>query len=199
MRDIAFVDIDTQRDFIDPEGALCVEGAEEIVPNLKKLVDISREKEVWLLSSIDAHPADDGEFEHFPPHCVEGSEGQSKIAETIRPPYIVIKTRPDVLPVEITPETQVIFEKQDFDIFSNSHFIRFVQDKGITRFVVFGVATDYCVCAAALGLRKRGRDVTVVEDAIRAVDAGSGKESLEEMRRAGVKISTTDGIIAEIF
>ena len=198
LKNLAFVDIDTQRDFIQPDGALCVAGAGNIVTNLKKLVDFAREKGIWLLSSADTHTADDPEFGQFPPHCVAGTEGQSKIAETTRIPYLVVKNHPDALPEEISAETQVIFEKQAFDVFANPNFLRFVQEKGLTKFVVFGVATDYCVRAVALGLRENGFDVTVVEDAIRAVAPDTEKKSLEEMKAAGVKFCTTDRLISEI-
>jgi len=197
-KNLAFVDVDTQRDFMRPDGALYVAGAENIIANLKRLVDCAREKGVWLLSSADAHSADDPEFEQFPPHCVAGTEGQSKIAETTRIPYLVVKSQPDALPEEIGAETQVIFETQTFDILTNPNFLQFIQQKGLTKFVVFGVATDYCVRDAVLGLRKNGFEVTLVEDAVRAIAPETEKKTLEEMKAAGVKFCTTDRLIAEI-
>ena len=40
---------------------------------------------------------------------------------------------------------------------------------GGDEYIVYGVATDYCVKAAAVGLLERGYKVTVVQDAIAAV------------------------------
>jgi len=198
LKNLAFVDIDTQRDFMRPDGALYVAGAENIVTNLKRLVDCAREKGIWLLSSVDTHSVDDPEFRQFPPHCVVGTEGQSKIAETTRIPYLVVKNQPDALPEEVGAETQVIFETQTFDVFANPNFLQFVQQKSLTKFVVFGVATDYCVRDAVLGLRKNGFEVTVVEDAVRAIAPETEKKSLEEMKAAGVKFCTTDRLVSEL-
>jgi len=51
--------------------------------------------------------------------------------------------------------------------------------------IVVGVATEFCVRAAALGLRSRGIDVAVVLDAVRAVDPAAGERALAEVRAAG--------------
>ncbi len=54
--------------------------------------------------------------------------------------------------------------------------------------VVFGVATDFCVKAAALGLRQRGFDVAVVTDAIAAITPEGEAAALAEMTHAGCKL-----------
>jgi nicotinamidase/pyrazinamidase len=56
---------------------------------------------------------------------------------------------------------------------------------------VFGVATEYCVRGAAKGLLERGRHVTVITDAIEAIDAKSGENSLQELKSLGAKTATT--------
>jgi nicotinamidase/pyrazinamidase len=85
------VDIDTQRDFMLPGGALYVPGAEEIIPNLARLFDHARTARVPVLSSADCHAPDDPEFEQFPPHCIAGTDGQAKIPETLMSRYLVVK------------------------------------------------------------------------------------------------------------
>ena len=81
---LVFFDVDTQVDFILPTGALYVPGAEQIVPNLKKLMDYARANRIPVLSSADAHPPDDKSFAQWPPHCVVGTEG-AELHETIQP------------------------------------------------------------------------------------------------------------------
>ena len=61
--------------------------------------------------------------------------------------------------------------------------------------MVYGVATDYCVRAAVLGLLKRGCRVTVVEDAIAPVEKQTGEESLKLMRGEGAVFKSTVDII----
>ena len=194
----AFLDIDTQRDFVDPDGALYIPGAEEIVAHLERLVAFSRQKSIWLLSTVDTHAPDDPEFADFPPHCIVGTEGQAKIPQTSTIPYLLIKSRDGALPPVLDPGTQIIFEKPTLDIFDNPNFAAFVEREKIRSLVVFGLATDYCVRIAALGLRVRGLEVALVEDAVRAVSPEASRAALDEMARAGVRFVTAAEIIAEL-
>jgi nicotinamidase/pyrazinamidase len=61
--------------------------------------------------------------------------------------------------------------------------------------VVYGVATDYCVKAAVLGLQKRGLQTYVVQDAIKGVAPETTKQALEEMAAAGARFVTTEDVI----
>jgi nicotinamidase/pyrazinamidase len=62
---------------------------------------------------------------------------------------------------------------------------------------VVGIATDYCVRATALDGRRLGFDVTVVEDAIRAVDVepGDGDRDQGELREAGAEVATLNRVL----
>ena len=61
--------------------------------------------------------------------------------------------------------------------------------RGITDVYVGGLATDYCVKAAAMDAAKKGFRVFLLADACRAVDAhpGDGERAIREMRDAGVR------------
>ena len=63
--------------------------------------------------------------------------------------------------------------------------------------MVFGVATDYCVKEAVLGLLKRGYKVTLLTDAIKATTQEGGKDALKEMEDAGTFFANTEDIIAK--
>ncbi len=198
MREHVFVDIDTQVDFIDPKGKLYVPGAERIVPTLERLVEFARKEEITLLSSVDAHTPDDPEFEIFPPHCVRGTPGQAKIPQTLHARPKIVPNREETLDVEIHPGDQIILEKQTFSLFGNVHAEEILEKLGARHFVVFGVATDYCVKAAALGLAERGYDVTLVTDAIAAVSEEGGAEALERMKEAGIDFQCADAVIRSL-
>ena len=59
-------------------------------------------------------------------------------------------------------------------------------------FVVYGVATDYCVRAAVNGLLARGCRVAVVVDAVRAIDSGAEAGLFTDWARHGVLLVMTD-------
>ena len=68
---------------------------------------------------------------------------------------------------------QIIVEKQNVDAFTAPNFARVVERLAADRFVVYGVVTEICVLHAARGLLKYGKPVTIVTDAIAALDLRS--------------------------
>jgi nicotinamidase/pyrazinamidase len=196
MKNIFFLDVDTQRDFMLSAGALYVPGAERIIPKLRRLFDFARKNNISILSSVDAHVADDVEFNQFPPHCVQGTEGQRKIDETLLPRPIMLQNKPidrNLLDL-VRKHQQIIVEKQTLDLFNNpvsERLLRVLPPHAI----VFGVTTEYCVKMACLGLRRIGVRTALISDAVRALAPKSEKEALEEMRRAGVELITLDTLL----
>jgi nicotinamidase/pyrazinamidase len=193
---LVFFDVDTQADFMNPSGSLYVKGAETIVPNLKTLMDFARAERIPVLSSADAHTPDDPSFAQWPPHCVVGTPGQFRIPETSFPSAMVITNRPGRFEPPREWVGQFIIEKQEYDAATNVNFDAILESLGRRRFVVFGVATDYCVRSTVLGLRKRGMPVDLVADAIKEIKPEDGRKAMEEMKAAGVRLVTTAEVCA---
>ena len=190
-----FIDIDTQVDFMSPEGKLYVPGASEIVGNLRRLTEFARRRSIPIIASACAHREGDPEFQVFPPHCVRGTPGQRRIPETDHANAPVVGVAPDPeAAAKFEKVGVVVLEKEVYDFFSNPNADRVIAAAPDAEFVVYGVATDYCVRAGVLGLCDRGRLVTVVRDAIRPVDARQGELAIEEFQRRGVRFATTDEI-----
>jgi len=182
-----FYDVDTQNDFMNRDGALYVPGAEEIKPNLKRLTEHALDNKISLAGSMDLHfgileyKEKEGELQKwggpFPNHCMDRTRGAEKI-----------------------PETSVngkgfFFTKQSYDIFTNRAFEMYLSLYEVQEAVVYGVATDYCIKAAVVGLQKRGVQCYVVEDAISGVAPDTTKSALEEMVRAGARFVKTSDVL----
>jgi nicotinamidase/pyrazinamidase len=199
MKSIFFLDVDTQQDFMLSKGALYVPGAERIIPKLRRLFDFARKNEVNILSSVDAHIANDPEFGQFPPHCVKGTQGQRKLEDTLLPrPLIFPSISIDRNLVDsVRKHQQIIVEKQTLDIFSNPVTVRLLRVLP-PRGIVFGVTTEYCVKLACLGLRRNGVQTVVLSDVIRALTPKTEKTALEEMRLAGVEFITLDVLLETV-
>ena len=193
-----FVDVDTQYDFMSPDGRLYVGGAEKIVENLRRLSEFARLRKIPVIAAADAHTPDDPEFERFPPHCVHGTPGAERIPETARPEAAVIppKGAEDAV-AQFQRAGAVVLQKRDFPVFANPSADAIIDSVGDAEFVVYGVATDYCVRADVLGLLDRGKRVTVVVDAIQPIYAQAGEAALAEFRRRGAKLATTAEVCAE--
>ena len=192
-----FVDIDTQFDFMNPNGNLYVKNAEKIIPNIKKLIDFALKNKIPIIASVDAHRENDPEFERFPPHCVKGTPGYEKIPETKVSNYEIVENKPQE--VEVSPEKEIVIEKQVFSLFDNINSDRILKKLGRSIAVIFGVATEYCVRASALGFLERGYEVLIVTDAVKEISEEEGRKALEELKNKGAKLITTDQILKEQF
>jgi len=194
MTDRVFIDVDTQVDFMDPKGNLYVAEAETLVANLKKLVAFARRNGIPIIASMDTHVPDDPEFEVFPPHCVRDTAGHSKIEETTVPGAKWVAIDGD--PIVPAPGEEVLIEKHIYSLFDNPNAERILKELSPAQCVVFGVATDYCVKHAVLGLCERGWNTTVVTDAIKPVNPDDEADVLAEFRDAGARFATTAEILA---
>ena len=196
VKNLFFVDVDTQRDFMLSTGALSVPGAERMVPKLRRLFEFARRNEITILSTMDAHVPNDPEFKQFPAHCVQRTEGQRKLDDTLLPRPLILPNKPvdRNLMDAVKKHQQIIVEKQSLDPFDNPVLERLMRVLP-PHAIVFGVATEYCVKLACLGIRRLGVPVAVVTDAIRALSPKTEKEALEEMRRAGVEFITMETLM----
>lgn len=198
MEDRIFMDIDTQFDFMDPNGALYVPGAETLIPNLVRLMTYARENEILVLSSADAHTPDDAEFKVWPAHCVVGTKGQQRIKETLLPGAMTVSWQSASFVLPEKWPAQMILDKDAYDTAANPRFDAILDALGRRRFVVFGVATEFCVLADVLSLRKRNKEVDVVVDAIKPITDEGGRNALIQMVAAGAHTVTTDEAMADV-
>jgi len=196
--DVIFWAVDTQADFMLPDGKLYVPGAEHLLPNLTRLTDEAREGRVLLISHGCIHPEDDPEFAQFPPHCIRDTPGAKFVPQALAEKVVTVPNHPNAqLPQDLTAHQQILLEKETLDVFESRHAHNLVKrlDPNAEIFV-FGVITEICVRFAAKGLLERGRRVSVVEDAIATLNPAEGQRALAELRALGAKIVSTDDAIA---
>jgi nicotinamidase/pyrazinamidase len=191
---LVFVDVDTQRDFLHPDGALAIAGAEAILGNLARLTGFARERGIPILATACAHTIDEADPEPFPPHCLVGSAGAERVEATAwEGSHVVAPGEPHRLSGDPVP-AHVTLQKTRYDVFSApaAEAVFAHLGRGGATFVVYGVATDYCVKAAVEGLLGRGYPVALVVDAVRAVDPEAEPAILSEFARRGVLLVLTE-------
>jgi nicotinamidase/pyrazinamidase len=195
-----FWEVDAQADFMLPGGKLYVPGAEKIVPNIERLIAAAIEAGALVVSSGDSHPEGDPEFDRFPPHCLRGTPGARIVPEGLAANFCTIPNDPSrAMPNHVLSFPQVIFEKQTLDVFDNPHTAELVERlPADTKYVIFGVVTEYCVKCAARGLLNRHRKVAIVKDAVEALDAEAGHHTLEELQSLGARLISTDEALAAL-
>jgi nicotinamidase/pyrazinamidase len=190
---MVFVDIDTQRDFLEPTGALYISGSDAIIPNLRRLTEYAVSQRVPIVATACCHEPDDPELTRFPPHCMAGSAGQQRVAATNVPASVVLGA--DVRWSGETP-SHLTVQKREIDVFCRADvaklFARYNEHR--PTFVVYGVATDYCVSAAVNGLLGLGCRVAIVADAIRPIDPAIEGTVLSELVKRGAVLTVTDAV-----
>lgn len=189
-----FWDVDTQRDFLEPDGKLYVPGSEAIVKNLASLTRWAADHSVLVIASADAHHPNDPEFQDWPPHCLVGTRGQHKIPETTLPRQYVIPNRRVQLPTDYTGYQQLVIEKQELDVFTNPNTSALLAQLGQPEVVLYGVVTELCVALAARQLLRRGCTVTLVRDAVQALDEAKARQLFEEVIGLGGSLIDTGNI-----
>ncbi len=197
MSNLLFWDVDTQVDFMYPEGKLYVPGAEKIIDNARRLTDFAAQRAIPIIASTDAHLESDPEFRDYPPHCLAGTPGQKKVSGTVLANHYVVPNRKLDLPRNLSSYAQIIIEKQAFDVFTNPNMGELLQRFGEDReIVLYGVVTEICVDRAVRGLIQRGYRIHLVRDAIQHLDAAKAQATLDEVRHNGGHLFTTDEVLA---
>lgn len=191
--DTVFFDIDTQNDFLNPEGNLYIQSSESIKPNLAKLIRFALENDITLVSTMDSHIVNDPEFAEFGPHCIPETWGWQKIPETTYSDYQVIELE-EVDNLDIK-SNRIIIKKREIDFLRDPRVIKIIKTLNKRNFLVFGVATDYCVKFVALGLRREGFSVYLAEDAIKGINEKNAQNDLESMINNEIKLIKVDDII----
>ncbi len=81
-------------------------------------------------------------------------------------------------------------QRDAYSAFDGTPLAVLLHGAGVTRLVIGGLATDYCVRATALDALRQGFEVVVLGGAVRAVEAqpGDGGRALEEMHAAGAQV-----------
>jgi nicotinamidase/pyrazinamidase len=182
--------VDIQNDFADPNGSLYVHGGEEIVVLANQEISAAVAAGSPVVYTQDWHPESTPHFAKdggvWPVHCVGGTWG-----------------------AELHPDLEVVGESVRKGMAGEDGYSGFtmrdprtgaetstrlhekLREYGTGRVVIAGLATDYCVKYSSLDAVRLGYDVTVVRDAIAAVDLepGDGSRALDEIVAAGVALA----------
>ncbi|SEQ22266.1 nicotinamidase/pyrazinamidase [Devosia sp. YR412] len=189
--------VDMQNDFL-PGGSLAVSGGDEIVP----LINTLAKQFTNVVFTQDWHPADHLSFasqhpDKNPFETVELPYG----TQVLWPDHCVWATHGAALSVDIDiPHGQLILRKgfrreidsysafQEADRETQTGLAGYLNERDVGRLYIVGLATDYCVGWTAIDGSAAGYDVTVIEDATRAIDnGGSLAKAWADMADADVK------------
>lgn len=195
---VILLDVEVQKDFFQPGGALYNRANNRVTANIYRLFDWARATGSFVVSSVLlVRPGQRGPLSDVP-HCVEGTGGEAKLARTLLTRRINLGLGHNMdLPGDLMQTyQQVIFEKRDPDIFRHVRAERLITElpPGLT-FVVCGAGVAHGIKQAVVGLRSRGHSVLVAEDAVLDLAAPAAEMAwLQMVAKAARPMST-----AQIF
>jgi nicotinamidase/pyrazinamidase len=199
-------DVDTQVDFMHAGGKLPVPDAEAAIPAMARLVRWAEERGLTHLATVDDHELTDPELSDqpdyastFPPHCLRGTHGATKIAETLQRdplPLSLTPYPPGHIPGLVEGRRELLVLTKTFSAFSNPNLEPLLAALDPSEVILFGVATDVCNHAAVQGLLLRGYRVAFAEDASRGLSEERVAACLTEWRAGGVRFTTSDEVVA---
>jgi nicotinamidase/pyrazinamidase len=181
--DTALIVVDVQNDFADPNGSLPVTGGAAIIPSINAEIERAKAAGAQVVYTRDWHPESTPHFAKdggiWPVHCVAGTWGaEFHPALLVDGPEIRKGTGGEDGYSGFTMRDPVSNETSStgLDVLLNSSH----------HLVIVGLATDYCVKATALDGLNLGHEISVLADAVRAVDLneGDGARALQEISDA---------------
>jgi nicotinamidase/pyrazinamidase len=195
----ALIVIDVQNDFC-PGGALAVAQGDAIIPQINALMG---EFQTVVLTQ-DWHPADHSSFAANHAGAAPFSNVQMPYgAQTLWPSHCVQGTKGAEFHPALRNDLAQLVLRKGFRAAIDSYSALFENDKTtptgldgylrareITGLTLVGLATDFCVAFSALDVVAQGFDVTVLQDACRAIDLdGSLARQQQAMAAAGVVLA----------
>ena len=190
----ALLVVDVQLDFC-PGGALPVPDAEAVIPVLNRYIALFWKKGSPIFASRDWHPALSSHFRelggNWPAHCVQGSPGAQFHPALALPKGTTVISKGTTRWDEGYSALQGVTE-------NGTPFPMLLRHLAIDRLYVGGLATDYCVGESVFDGLREGFAVTLLADAVRAVELkpGDGEAAVREMLSAGTTLATLESIEA---
>lgn len=141
--------VDMLYDFINPKGALCIgDDGRVIVPTIREKIVQTKAQGGKVVYLCDAHAEDDLEFQKFPPHCIEGTEGARIVSE-------------------LTPELDdTVVSKTRYSGFYNTFLEELLESLDPEEVEVVGCCTSICVAGTVQDLANRDYNVVVDRNAV---------------------------------
>jgi len=168
--------VDVQNDFC-PGGNLAVPEGDRIIAILNDWIAAAQQKGIPIFASRDWHPVDHISFAEqggpWPEHCVQDTPGAAFHPDLALPDDAV----------RVSKGTR--FDQDAYSAFENTGLAGYLEQRGISRLWVGGLAQDVCVHDTVIAACQHGFEVHLLEPATRPVDPQGGRRALDAMAEAG--------------
>ena len=178
----ALLNIDYTIDFVAEDGALTAgKPAQDLEDYIVKVTKEFFDRGDFVVFAIDNHHENDKyhpETALFPPHNIEGSEGQ-KLYGGLEDLY-----------QEIKDEDNVYYTfKTRYSAFAGTDIEIKLRERNINTIHLVGVCTDICILHTAVDAYNKGFEVYIHENGVQSFNPVGDKWALEHFKTAlGAKV-----------
>ncbi|MEL6348711.1 MAG: bifunctional nicotinamidase/pyrazinamidase [Myxococcota bacterium] len=202
----ALIVVDMQNDFM-PGGPLGVDGADEIIPLINRLMD----RFDLVVATQDWHPPDHGSFASnnpghtpgevidlhglsqvlWPDHCVQGTPGAAFVDDLNTNRFAAVVRK------GMDPAVDSYSGFADNGQRIQTGMAGLLNTRGVEHVYICGVATDYCVRFTALDAKRSGLRTTLIQDAARGVGLNPGDvdAAVQALKDAGVAVINAEELV----
>lgn len=185
------VDIDTQKDFLLADGKACIRNHRRVLAHIRRVMAWARTRNIPIISTAEVYPDNNGESTIN--YCIDGTDGQKKIHYTLFPDRVtfVADGNTDLPRDMLRRHKQIILHKRCVDPFDEPRIDRLLSEVRASEFFLVGTTLEGAVKMTALGLLQRGKQVTVIIDAVGSHSKREAMLALRKMETKGARLIDT--------
>ncbi|MDJ1650174.1 MULTISPECIES: cysteine hydrolase family protein [Gordonibacter] len=177
--------IDMQNGFVDPNSALCVEGAAATVPACSRALDRARELGMPVFHVVREY-AEDGSDVEAVRHTAWHDGGKPVSRACVNPHSL-----DEPAPLAPQPGDRVVV-KPRFSAFFNTNLDNVLRRLGVNTVVLAGTTTPNCIRTTCYDALSLDYNVVVLEDCTSSRTPAVQAANIEDMAHIGAQMLTCD-------
>jgi len=185
LKTSALLIIDMEYGFFDKSSPLYVENSHEIVPNIKKILNLFRKKKLPVIFIKREHRKSGVDIDKTRIKIFK--ENRGIISENDRSSEIIKELQPK--------NNEIIIIKKRWSAFFGTELDLILRRLNIKNLIITGVQTPNCIRATVFDALSYDYDVVVISDGTASNTTKIQKNNLFDMENIGVKILNTDEFI----
>jgi nicotinamidase/pyrazinamidase len=196
----ALIVVDLQNDFI-PGGNLAVEGGDTIISDINEIMKTFNHAFARIIFTQDWHPADHRSFASrherkkpfdpidgvtgigpvlWPDHCVRGTKGaEFHPGLDIDAAHLILRKG-----IHRDLDSYSVFTEHDRK--TDTGLAGYLENAGLKRIFLCGLALDYCVFWSAMDGKRKGFDTFVVSDLCKGIADETTETAKTQMASQGI-------------
>lgn len=202
FKNIALLTIDMQNDFVLPGAISEIQGTYGVVPNISKLLQFARSKNITIIHVIRFYKADGSNADLCRKSIIES--GTKIVCPDTNGANIVSVLKPNTNPLDTKnlingsmqniSENEWVIYKPRWGAFYKTKLEQFLLNKDISTLIFSGCNFPNCPRTSIYEASERDFKIVLASDAM----SQTYQKGLEEMHKIGVSLLTTAEIINKL-